>query len=333
MVSIALRYDLRAPEWAATPHDEGYRICLEQSAWADTHGIDTVVLSEHHGMDDGFLPAPLVLAGAVAGVTSRMPIVIAALLVPLHDPVRLAEQLTVLDLASGGRVISVVGIGYAEREFEMAGIDRSKRGKLVEEFLEVMQQAWSGEPFEWQGREVQVTPKPRSQPHPPLLYGGSTEVAARRAAKFRLGFFPAIGDPALRDIYLAAAEETGFEFPFCMLPGGPGFVHVTEDPERDWAVLERYAWHDASTYAAMQTAGQRSEVTSKAADIEQLKQEGIYRVVTPDECVALAQELEPEGTVTLHPLMCGMPADMGWSSLELFADKVLPRIRPTLTIT
>src|SRR5438094_3669534 len=105
MTTIALRYDLRAAPFAATKHPDLYRECLDHCAWADEQGVgDVVVLSEHHAMEDGFLPAPFTMAAAVAGRTNRMMISIAAALIPLHDPVRLAEQIAVLDLASGGRV-------------------------------------------------------------------------------------------------------------------------------------------------------------------------------------------------------------------------------------
>lgn len=326
MTNVALRYDLRSPEWAATKHPQLYATCLEQCAWADEHGFSIAVLSEHHGMADGFLPAPFTMAAAIAGRTKNLAINIAAALIPLHDPIRLAEQIAVCDLASGGRVSFVAGIGYAEHEFEMAGVERKGRGTLSEEYLRVMKQAWTGEPFEWRGRTIRVTPAPVSTPHPMILVGGSTPVAARRAARLELGFFPAVHDPALADAYEAECEKVGFAGGFVMMPSGPGFVHVAEDPDAAWAEIQRYAWHDAETYRAMQTPGQRSQVTSKASSPEELRSEGIYRVVTPDECVALAQELGPLGSIVLHPLLCGMPAELGWSSLELFRDKVMPRL-------
>src|SRR5262245_37077670 len=118
---IAIRYDLRAPKFGSTTHAEMYAACLDQCAWADAHGLDSVVLSEHHGVEDGYLPAPVTLAAAVAGRTRTIRISIAAVLVPLHDPVRLAEQLAVASLASGGRVSFVAGLGYRDEEFAMAG--------------------------------------------------------------------------------------------------------------------------------------------------------------------------------------------------------------------
>jgi alkanesulfonate monooxygenase SsuD/methylene tetrahydromethanopterin reductase-like flavin-dependent oxidoreductase (luciferase family) len=330
VTTVALRYDLRSAPFAATKHPELYQACLDQCAWADEQGVgDVIVLSEHHAMEDGFLPAPFTMAAAVAARTNRLMISIAAALIPLHDPVRLAEQIAVLDLASGGRVNFVAGAGYARHEFEMAGIEPKERGRLLEEYVEVMLKAWTGEPFEWRGRTIQVTPVPKSRPHPLIFMGGSSEAAARRAARLRLPFFPALGDERLVEWYRDEAAKVGFDQPFCLLPHGPGFVHVTEDPDAAWEEISRYAWYDADTYRSWQGKGQSSEVTTKASDADELRKEGIYRVVTPDECVALAEELGPMGTIVLHPLMGGMPADLGWSSLQLFRDQVLARIRPS----
>src|SRR6185295_12292034 len=164
MTMIGIRYDLRAPAFSPTTHAEMYAACLDQCAWADEHGLASVVLSEHHGVDDGYLPAPVTLAAAVAGRTHRIGITIAAVLVPLHDPVRLAEQLAVVSLASGGRLSIVAGLGYRDEEFAMAGVERKERGKLLDEYVDVMRQAWTGEPFTWRGRRVRVTPKPASPP-------------------------------------------------------------------------------------------------------------------------------------------------------------------------
>ena len=128
MATFTIRFDQRVPDFAAVTPAEQYRTCLEQSAWADQHGFMSIVLSEHHGVDDGYLPAPLSLAGVILGRTQSAMVTISALLVPLHDPVRLAEQIAVLDLASGGRLITVAGLGYRQEEFDMAGIPRKGQG-------------------------------------------------------------------------------------------------------------------------------------------------------------------------------------------------------------
>jgi alkanesulfonate monooxygenase SsuD/methylene tetrahydromethanopterin reductase-like flavin-dependent oxidoreductase (luciferase family) len=328
MVAIALRYDLRSPEWAATKHPELYATCLEQCVWAEkNNAADIVVLSEHHGVPDGFMSSPFTMAAAIASRTERIPITIAAALVPVHDPIRLAEQIATTDLISRGRVSFVVGIGYIDREFAMAGVEKKTRGKVAERYVEIMRKAWSGEPFDYEGRTVQVTPRPYSSPHPPMFYGGSSEIAARRAARLRLAFFPSIDDPALEQAYNEECAKVGHQG-FCVLPRAAGFVHVSEDPDKAWAEIAKYAWYDAETYRSWQAPDVRSQVKTAAADADELRREGIYRVVTPDGCLELAEELGPRGTITLHPLMCGMPAELGWESLELFRAKVLPRLRP-----
>ena len=322
MAMVGIRFDLRLPSFATTTHAEQYRACLDQCEWADRLGLDIVVLSEHHGVDDGFMSAPLTLAAAIAGRTTRIQINIAAVLVPLHDPVRLAEQLAALSLISAGRVGFVAGLGYRQEEFDMAGVDRRQRGKLLDEAIAVMRKAWSGEPFEWRGRRVRVTPKPQSEPM--VLIGGSTEIAARRAARLRAGFFPAIGDAHLAVLYQAECQRLGFHGGFVSLPSGPGFVHVSEHPERDWERIAPHALYDARTYAAWQTPDQRSAMHVEAQSLDDIKRSGVYRVVTPEECVQLADET---GRVILHPLMGGMPPELGWEGLRLFEAKVLPRIR------
>lgn len=328
MALIGIRFDLRNPTAGPTPTPELYRACLDQCAWADAVGLDYSVISEHHGADDGYLPAPLTLAAMIVGRTTRLPITIAALLLPLHDPVRIAEQLVVLDIASGGRVTTVLGVGYRPEEFEMAGVDRAIRGQLLEAHTEVMRQAWTGRPFSYQGRTVKVTPVPVSQPHPPLLMGGSSPAAARRAARLRMGFFPAVADPRLAEIYEAECAAVGFTQPMVSLPTGPGFVHVSDDPERDWERLAPYIIHDVKVYDDWQTPDVRSSVHVHGSDLETIKASGVYRVVTPDECVALAEELGPFGSILLHPLLSGMPPDLGWASLKLFESSVLPVLSP-----
>jgi alkanesulfonate monooxygenase SsuD/methylene tetrahydromethanopterin reductase-like flavin-dependent oxidoreductase (luciferase family) len=328
MAICGIRFDLRVPEWAPVDHAGQYRAALDMCEWADDLGLDFVGLSEHHGTPDGYLPAPFALAGVIAGRTKRIGINVAAALVPLHDPVRLAEQLAVLDLATRGRVGFVAGIGYRTEEFEMAGVDKKQRGKLLEEYVGVMLQAWTGEPFEWRGRTIVVQPTPATKPHPMLMIGGSTEVAARRAARLHLPFFPAVGDPKLAELYNEECATQGFDGGFVMLPHGPGFVHIAKDPEAAWEQVGPHALFDAQTYESWQNGPQRSQVEVKGAQTwEDVRASGVYQVLTPDEAVAMVQEQGDFGTMLLHPLMGGMSPELGWESLRLFESDVLPRIR------
>src|SRR5690606_15701709 len=114
---FALRYDFRAAGVTRVQRQEMYGRALEQAPYAEQHGFGAVMLSEHHASDDGYLPSPIPAASAVAAVTSTLPISISALLANLYDPVRLAEDIAVLDHLSGGRVSYVFGLGYRPEEY------------------------------------------------------------------------------------------------------------------------------------------------------------------------------------------------------------------------
>jgi alkanesulfonate monooxygenase SsuD/methylene tetrahydromethanopterin reductase-like flavin-dependent oxidoreductase (luciferase family) len=327
MALSILRLDMRAPSFSPASAPELYAAALDMAAWADEKGFDLISLSEHHATDDGFLPSPIAMAGCIAGRTRRIRIGIIALLLPLYDPVKLAEDLAVLDLASGGRVGLTAGIGYRPEEYAMFGRDFGKRGALMDENLDVLLRAWRGEEFEYGGRRVKLSPLPASQPHPFLTVGGTGRKGALRAARFGLPFQPAIGTPELLELYRSECERLGHD-PVMLPPGSGHMTWVSEDPDRTWAEIGPYLLHDATTYASWQPPGHRSAVHSDADTIDAMRAEGKYRVLTPDECVEAARAEGP-GAVMLHfPLCGGTPPDLGWKSLELYAEKVLPRLTP-----
>ena len=136
MSFISMRHDFRAPAFAPQSSKEIYATALEQFAWADEHGFDSLVLSEHHGVDDGWMPAPLTMAAAVLARTAHARLMVSAAILPLHDPIRVAEQFAVLDNAFPGRMWIVFGAGYRVEEFEMAGLEHAARGRILEEHVQ-----------------------------------------------------------------------------------------------------------------------------------------------------------------------------------------------------
>jgi alkanesulfonate monooxygenase SsuD/methylene tetrahydromethanopterin reductase-like flavin-dependent oxidoreductase (luciferase family) len=324
-LSIA-RFDLRVPGLDPAEVSWRYQAALDMAAFADEVGMDMVVLSEHHGTEDGYLPSPLIMAGAVAARTTRIGINISALLVPLHDPIRLAEDLSVLDLISGGRVSTVVGLGYRPVEYAMFEQEWKRRGRRMDESLDLMLAAWRGEPVDRGGESVVVTPAPLSQPHPMVMVGGSGEAAVKRAARLGLGVFLPVNDQGLIDLYYAECERLGVPAGFAVVPSGPGTLVVADDPDEAWAELGPYLLHDAVTYNSWQTPDIRSHVKAEATTVEGLRAEGVYQILTPDEAVALAAELGPLGPLTLHPMCGGTPPELAWKYLRHFADAVLPRL-------
>lgn len=326
MAISVIRFDLRAPAFSPASRRELFDAALEMAVFADARGFTLATLSEHHGVEDGYLPSPVVLAGVFAGATRRLGLNISALLVPLYDPVKLAEDLAVLDWASRGRLMVVAGLGYRPEEYAALGRDFGRRGKLLDECLEVMLRAWRGETFEYRGASVRVTPEPFTKPHPQLLVGGSTPAAAKRAARFGLPFAPPLHDPALSALYEAECRRLGVAGGFVLSPGEPATTFVARDPDAAWAALGPYLLHDATSYAAWQRPEQRSYQHSHATTVEALRAEGKYRVLTPDACVALAKEQGPLATFVHAPLCGGAPPALGFESLRLYADEVLPRL-------
>ena len=169
-MEFVISYDMRAPEFG-TPAREIYAATLDQCEWADALGFDAIGLGEHHASDDGYLPSPIPMAGAIGGRTKRITIRPNVLLAPLYEPVKLAEDLAVLQHICDGRLEVVIGAGYVPFEFQMFGKRREDRKALYMTAFEVLRKAWSGETFEHEGRTVKVRPIP--DPPPRLLLGGT----------------------------------------------------------------------------------------------------------------------------------------------------------------
>jgi hypothetical protein len=112
------------------------------------------------------------------------------------------------------------------------------------------------------------------------------------------------------------------------LPVGSGVTTwISEDPDRTWEEIGPYMLHHAVDYASWQTPGERSAVNSAATNVDELRAEGLYRVITPEECVADV-EANPHHAIVMLPLCGGTPPELAWRSLNLYAEEVLPRLRP-----
>ena len=323
---LSLRYDMRNPPWGSAAADM-YRASVEQVAWADRLGFDVVYLAEHHGADDGYCPSPMIQAAAMLGVSSQIRLHFSALLAPLHDPIRLAEDLAVLDLISNGRVEVTLGLGYRPHEYRMFGIDKRKRVQQLEYVIGILEQAWTGEPFEYRGEQFVVRPRPVQRPRPPLYIGGSTEASAIRAARFGDGYLPA-GLPGLWEIYEAECARLGRPVGRRPAKKGPLFLHVTDDPERDWPIVAPHVIYTAqSNHEWSKERGSGATPYPAAQSVDDLRNHPSFKVITPEQCVDWMLALTPEHEVGFQPLMGGMPIDVAWASLNLFESKVLPALR------
>ena len=324
-MKFSLRYDMRAPAFGPDQADL-YEACLDQCQWADELGFDSVGVLEHHGSEDGYNPASLVLASAIAARTKRIRIRLTALILPLHDPVRVAEDAAVVDQISRGRLELVIGAGYVQREFAMFGKSTGDRVRLVTEGVDVLKKAWSGEPFEYRGATMRVTPRPYRRPRPPIVLGGASAGAARRAVRIADGFEGTL--PEFDGVYEEECARQGKPAPAPRPPSIPAmFVHIAEDPDAAWERIVPHALHEMNSYGEWLAESGTAAPYQSVHDADALRASGIYQVLTPEQYLRAARELGPEGALGFHPLMGGLPPDLAWSGLELFERQVLPVLR------
>ncbi|NRA97924.1 MAG: LLM class flavin-dependent oxidoreductase, partial [Planctomycetes bacterium] len=196
-----------------------------------------------------------------------------------------------------------------------------------EECLTAMRQAWTGEAFEYEGRQVRVTPRPATPGGPPLMMGGNSVAAAQRAGRFGIGLMAEGGKPELAEVYAEACKQAGNEPGLCIVPpaGSVTSGFVAEDPDQAWAEMGPHLLHDAHMYSAWRGSSHQAASKSTADSVEALRAEnGAYRIFTPEEAV---KHIQSTGMMLMQPLCGGLPPKLAWPSLELMANKVMPAVK------
>lgn len=314
-MELGVLYDLRNPASSGISNTEVYAETLDHIAHMEALGFDVCWITEHHFIDDSYLPSVLGFAAAVAARTTRITIGTAVLLLPLHDPIKVAEESAVVDLLSGGRFRLGVGLGYKLQEFDAFGVDRRLRGSMMDEGIEVIRRAWDDGPFTFRGRhfsytDLDVTPKPHQRPGPEIWLAGRAPRPIDRAARAGDGLI-LVGGPDLCQEYVAARGRYGRPGPnnlntFC-------FTYPTDDPDRAAAELQPFVEYRMANYA--QWYGEAGDL---ASDRALLSPEGPTAAVpffgTPDDVVAQLKAFEAAGV----------------DSILWFAT--LPGARPSATI-
>lgn len=275
----------------------------------------TVSVDEHHATGHGWSCNPVLAAGMFLSGTSTLIVSVDCALGPLWNPVRLAEDIALVDNMSRGRLHTTVGLGYRVSEYEALGVDFSERGPLMDSLIERMLSVWS---------EIGSY----TRPHPPLYIGGGARVTARRAARFRLPLSLADHLPDVADHYRELCVESGLA-PLIIMPGpvNRGMIYLHEDPDRGWTELGEHILWEAVTYGGW-ASDQRSLMHLPGVKtLDEVRASGRYRFLTPDELIAEVRAAPDYGPLVLHPLVGGMPVDEAWKSVHLLADKVLPALR------
>lgn len=318
-------FDMRAPDFGA-PIGELYAAALDMAAWADEVGFDVLGFGEHHSAEDGYNPSPLVLASAMAGRTRNIRLRTAVLLAACYDPVRLAEDLAIAQLASGGRMELGLGFGYRPEEFHMYGRNLEDRFEITCNTLRLLKRAWTGAPFDHEGRPCQVLPVP-DKPIP-ILLGGMAPKVARAAASLADGFLVPLFKPETWQPYRDECLKLGKPDPGEYPRQGPTLLWVSEEPERDWEWIAPHVLHVLESYSRWTAAayGKPTGPYAGGMTAETVRGSKAYQVLTPEQTVAMARELGSFSSLYLTPLFGGSAPDRGWKMLRLFEQEVLPHL-------
>jgi alkanesulfonate monooxygenase SsuD/methylene tetrahydromethanopterin reductase-like flavin-dependent oxidoreductase (luciferase family) len=230
---------------------------LQMAEHAEEIGLDSVWLAEHHFTDYGVMPSTQVLGSFLAGRTQRIRIGTGVVVLPFHNPIRVAEEFAFLDVLSGGRLDFGVGRGYQPGEFEGYGIPFEESRSRFDESLKIIRQAWTQDTVEFQGEHftfqgIRPRPRPLQTPHPPI-FGASfnPETIKYQAMKdLNLLFTPLTTMPDKIHEYRAILSERGHN-PDDFRIGGLAFVYVNEDGEKALADFEEPCMEYFRTFAQL----------------------------------------------------------------------------------
>lgn len=331
---FGLWYDFRNPPAWKRPYDQIYNEILDQIVWGEQNGFDDIWLSEHHFIEDGYSPSLMPIAAAIAAKTKKIRIGTSVMLLPFHNPVRLAEDAATVDVISGGRLELGAGVGYKVEEFEGFAVSSKERGARTNESLEILARLWEGETLTFKGKyyevnNVKLTPEPMQKPRPPLWVGGFTPPALRRAAKYGDGYIGVGPITENYQRYVTALEKLGKPTTNLRLAGGFFWLIPSDDPDKTWNEAADHVIYQTNAYAEW-SAKAGMPLFDTIRDREHLREVGLLQVVDVDTCIKMIRDYASETPLTHYyswTLPPGLPTSWIQPHLELFAKKVIPGVR------
>jgi alkanesulfonate monooxygenase SsuD/methylene tetrahydromethanopterin reductase-like flavin-dependent oxidoreductase (luciferase family) len=320
-------YDFRNPAQWREPWDVRYRKVIEQIDWVEAEpAFDNVSVSEHHFTDDGYTPSVLTLAGAIAARTERVGIATNILQLPLHHPLRVAEDALTVDALSGGRFRLGVAVGYRELEFESFGTSIRHRAARMDEALCILRKAFSGEAFSFEGKhwsipEIVVRPGPVREGGPEIWLGGTAPAALERAARQADGFMASVNAEVVA--FHDACERLEVE-PRRKPTLRTAWMVVAEDPEAELARLGEHMLFQVNQYIDYGFLKM-----PPYTDPQDLIRDGFYQFVDADGALAALREAGDAGVDEVHffAMLPGEDVEASTGRLEYLVTKVLSGIR------
>jgi alkanesulfonate monooxygenase SsuD/methylene tetrahydromethanopterin reductase-like flavin-dependent oxidoreductase (luciferase family) len=313
-------YDFRQP--TLDNYDRFYAECLDEIVAAEELGYTHCWLSEHHFVEDGYLPSQHVMAAMIAGRTRTMMVGTNVLLLPLYHPLRVAEDSAVLQLASNGRFILGVGGGYVDFEFEAMGVNRKFRPSLLEEGVKIIRQCWEEGRIGFSGKRWSFPDRPFS-PRPtsriPIFFGANSKPGIERAVALGDGYLTAAGGSiqGVVEQYNTVRALAG-DKPFPFYVGA--WCYVNEDAEQAWKDVESCLNYQMSRYIDWGTDRDQPRPAPFEA-----KRENYPLVGTPEQVAGAVRELYarvPFDHFCLWGRLPGITHAQALRSAELFSQHV-----------
>ncbi|HVF07975.1 MAG TPA: LLM class flavin-dependent oxidoreductase [Actinomycetota bacterium] len=316
-----------------------YAEALALAEHAERLGFDSVWTSEHHFIDDSYLPSVLTLSAAIAARTRTIRIGTGLMLAPLHEPLRIAEDAAVVDLISDGRLVLGIGLGWRVEEFEALGVRLADRVRRLEDSIAVYRQAWSGELVTGGDHlsypDVPVRPLPARRGGPPIWIGGMSEPAIRRAGRLADGFMATEVTAASLAEQVEAARDAharaGREGELAISVHLPTFAWPDDDA---WELVRPYHWYVSWKYDDMDAARHRAGAPPPAPEIDDGLDRSLREQIVMGSAAEVAErirELADAAGGNLHYIarlyFPGMAPDVQREAMRIFAEEVAPALR------
>jgi alkanesulfonate monooxygenase SsuD/methylene tetrahydromethanopterin reductase-like flavin-dependent oxidoreductase (luciferase family) len=343
-LDFGLMFPFRNPDFARIPWDTLYRNDLDLAVEAERLGYDHVWLTEHHFVDDGYSPSLLAIAAAIAARTESIRIGTFVLLLPLHDPLRVAEDSATVDLISAGRFDLGLGLGYRVAEFTGTHVPTEERGARLQEGATLIQRLFTEQDITFDGRfrklsHVTMIPPAVQKPHPPIWLAARAPKAIDRAARhgFHLAGVGGVGSAKAYDEALQKHGRRPEDHSIAQLRA----VFVAPTREAAWQAAARPLHHMLRCYAewfaeAGDLEGDDAGKSALRTPEEMIaKQEadvfGERAIIgTPEDAIQAIEDYLARGRTT-HLVMAtslpGLPHQLARDSMRLFARQVMPRFR------
>ena len=311
---------------------------IAEAQAVEASGWDGCFLTEHHQQEDGYLPNPLLLAGLVGMKTQRIKVGTCVLLLPLHQPVHVAEHCAVIDLTTKGRLILSIGVGYQPHDFEAFGVPIAERATRTEEALEVLRRCWTGQRFSSTGKHFHytntlITPVPFQRPGPPVWMAAWTAPGLRRAARMTDGWIadPVQSLPVIKDYasrYRAAAEKAGRKPHICLMRDAvmANSMKEAEAQSEPTMYTHRFYFHYGAYVPDeyLKDVKRPEDLTFARAAKDRLI------VGSPDDCLEQLQrwqeEIRPDYLIMRFRQPGGPSHQKTLEAIRLFGEKVIPKL-------